>query len=71
MSLIEKYKSDETSLCFIVSDTEGCHAGGSGNALAVVGPSVQATCKQKARNKVLQSHRELAALFEVDADHSF
>ena len=69
LSLIEKYKSDETSLFFNVSDTEGCHAGGSGNALAVVGPSVQATCKQKARNKVLQSHRELAALFEVDADH--
>ena len=69
VSFIENCKSNEISLFFIVSDTEGCHAGGSGNALAVVGPSVQATCKQKARTKVLQSHRELAALFEVDADH--
>ena len=71
VTLIEKYKSDETSLLFKVADREQTKVPGMTKALAVSSTVLEATATQSAVTKILQSHRSVAALFETSAGEPF
>ena len=69
--IIEKYKGDETSLRYTVADREETKDPGASAALARPGAvAMEATAKQSAITKVLQSHRSIAAVFQtVDKEY--
>ena len=66
--LIEKWKGDKTSLTFAVSDVEaiGIKDSDAKGQLAIPGV-LSAKAKQAAPTKILQTHREVVALFQTHA----
>ena len=73
ISLVEKWKGDETTLRFRVSDEESSRVPlptTASAALELRQPALSAICHPSAPSKILQSHREVLALYSTpDSDY--
>jgi len=65
LTLLERFKADESTMTFKVADREPTKVPGVSKALAVTSTSLEATAHQSAPTKMLQSHRSIAGLFET------